>query len=620
MSHLKGVKSRIRRSHLNPVFRLQNKESDAKELSPHLIKLARRSGQLVLSGRGLASVPDKVWDINDLDEAEIRQIDVKLDRDTEGDRWWEYEPLHLLDLSSNSLTKLSAKIRNLSSLTVLNLQDNSLESLPSEIGSLKNLQKLNLSHNKICDLPNDFFRLHELRSLMISHNLFHDLPSEGIGDLIMLDYLDISHNKLSAVPPGVGFLTRLKHLSMSHNNISDVPPDIGNLRVLQIMDLAYNKLSDLPPLGELRKLEILYLQHNLLSSSPNLVGCVNLKELHLADNSIKVVQAEILENLPHLKVLNLRDNKLDSIPVEVCCLKSLIRLDLANNTLTTLPSALGLLPHLQALQVEGNPLRGVRADIIRCGTARLLKYLREKLDKADVEGGDGQNETGLIIGNAETGDQSVSFPDRYAVLRSGQTLSLANRNLSSVPKEVFVEAGAANANSIDLSRNILPEVPYGLFTLGQCLKDLNLSSNRLTSIPPDLGLTCTHLQFIDLQKNSLEVLPQEFSSLTSLRELIIAFNKFKSLPACLKQLPALEILIARDNQIEEIDLNILSGSKILTTLDLSNNNIHFVPPQLGLMEQLRCLELSGNPFRVPRHAILSKGTPAILSYLRDRIA
>ncbi|XP_071445010.1 leucine-rich repeat-containing protein 40-like isoform X2 [Hetaerina americana] len=554
MSRYKGIKSKIVHSDLNPVFHLQTKEFDAKELSPHLIKLARRSGQLNLSGRGLGTAPEKIWEINDLDEAEIRLLDVKLDRDTEGDRWWEYEPLHQLDLSSNCLTQISSKIQNLSTLTTLNLQDNGLESLPSEIGNLERLAKLNLNYNKLTDLPNEFFQLRELKSLSLSHNLLEDLPSEGIGDLNMLETLDISYNKLTAVPPGVGFLTRLKQLSMSHNDINDVPPDIGNLRVLQVLDLGYNKLTTLPPLGELRKLEMLYVQHNLLSSTPDLVGCIGLKEAHLSDNSIKAIQPEVLENLPHLKVLNLRDNKLDTLPDEVSCLRALIRLDLANNTLTTLPSSLGLLPHLQALQVEGNPLRGVRSDIVRCGTIRLLRYLRERW-QSEGNALDGEDEHSILPGGPP--DHSASnFPDRYNIIRGGKILSLANKNLTTVPAEVFEEAKAADVNSIDLSRNIISDIPTGM----------------------------------------------------------------KNIPSCVKQLPALEILIARDNQITEIDLEILNGPKFLATLDISNNDIHVVPPELGLMEKLRCLELSGNPFRVPRHSVLSKGTPAILSYLRDRIA
>ena len=39
----------------NPVFYTRNQDADSEELSSHLIKLARKSGQLNLSGRGIAS-------------------------------------------------------------------------------------------------------------------------------------------------------------------------------------------------------------------------------------------------------------------------------------------------------------------------------------------------------------------------------------------------------------------------------------------------------------------------------------------------------------------------------------------------------------------------------------
>jgi hypothetical protein len=45
--------SQLRR--VNPVFHIQNQETDTKELSSHQIRLAWKSGQLNLSGRGLAS-------------------------------------------------------------------------------------------------------------------------------------------------------------------------------------------------------------------------------------------------------------------------------------------------------------------------------------------------------------------------------------------------------------------------------------------------------------------------------------------------------------------------------------------------------------------------------------
>jgi Leucine-rich repeat (LRR) protein len=44
-----------------------------------------------------------------------------MDRDVDGNRWWEHEPLTWLDLSLNCITEISPKICNLVTLTVLNV-------------------------------------------------------------------------------------------------------------------------------------------------------------------------------------------------------------------------------------------------------------------------------------------------------------------------------------------------------------------------------------------------------------------------------------------------------------------------------------------------------------------
>lgn len=129
----------------------------------------------------------------------------------------------------------------------------------------------------------------------------------------------------------------------------------------------------------------------------------------------------------------------------------------------------------------------------------------------------------------------------------------------------------------------------------------------------------------------------------------------------LYSLPKLEIILASNNQIGTIDASGLSSLTQLATLDLQNNDIRQVPPELGNVTQLRydidslihdgptinlgcsivddmitmylrllmsnsyillgyrSLLLEGNAFRQPRPAILTKGTNAILEYLRDRI-
>lgn len=58
----------------------------------------------------------------------------------------------------------------------------------------------------------------------------------------------------------------------------------------------------------------------------------------------------------------------------------------------------------------------------------------------------------------------------------------------------------------------------------------------------------------------------------------------------------------------------------LQELDLSNNQLSNLPPQMGLMAPtLRVLLLEGNCIRVIRRPVLEKGTAAVLEWLKDRI-
>jgi Leucine-rich repeat (LRR) protein len=66
-----------------------------------------------------------------------------------------------------------------------------------------------------------------------------------------------------------------------------------HIPVLHKLDVSDNQISFLPRLGDLRKLEMLFLQHNQLVALPDVKGCLALKELHLADNIIKVWVASV---------------------------------------------------------------------------------------------------------------------------------------------------------------------------------------------------------------------------------------------------------------------------------------------------------------------------------------
>lgn len=57
---------------------------------------------------------------------------------------------------------------------------------------------------------------------------------------------------------------------------------------LKSLDLSFNNLKTSPPLGDLRKVENIFLQHNKLIEFPDINGCVELRNLHLSNNQIKV--------------------------------------------------------------------------------------------------------------------------------------------------------------------------------------------------------------------------------------------------------------------------------------------------------------------------------------------
>uniref|UniRef100_A0A0K8W6D1 Leucine-rich repeat-containing protein 40 n=1 Tax=Bactrocera latifrons TaxID=174628 RepID=A0A0K8W6D1_BACLA len=368
------VRSRL--GELNPLFHKRNKTEDDKAFPPHLIKQARKTGALQLSGRGLTSVPDKVYQINQTDKdlpTSLEQLTVR-----EEEAWWNQMPLTNLDLSSNALTHLSPKIENLETLTTLTLHDNLLTSLPRSICRLEKLVRVNLSRNKLRELPVDFYSLPELRYLNISYNEFEELHP-AVSDLHMLEYLDASHNSLTGLPNGIGFLVRVSELLLSHNHIKELPSDLVNMRSLQKLDLNHNDLIALPEdMGSLRKLLCLYLQHNDITQLPTFEGCQNLQELYVANNLVGKLPESFCSNLPHLKILDLRDNKITKIPDEISLLKNLIRLDLTNNSISSLPLSLGSLAHLVSLQIDGNPIKSIRRDILQCGTNRILRTLRER--------------------------------------------------------------------------------------------------------------------------------------------------------------------------------------------------------------------------------------------------
>ncbi|KAM8888929.1 leucine-rich repeat-containing protein 40 isoform 2-T2 [Synchiropus picturatus] len=531
-----------------------------------LLKGARKSGQLNLSGRGLTEVPQSVYRLN-TDTPEEAKNNVSFGAE---DRWWEQTDLTKLLLSSNQLTCLSDDIKLLPALTTLDLHDNKLNSLPASLGELQELQQLRLSHNQLRSLPVEVCTLRNLRSLTLQQNMLENLPEE-LGQMGNLTELDVSNNQLSVLPSSLGHLTCLQKLHLQHNKLSCLPESLVQLTGVKVLDCSNNQITDIPPsLSKMKALEQLYLRHNKIHSLPQLPA-PSLKEFYIGNNQIEQLESEQLSSLSVISVLELRDNKIKSLPDQITALHSLSRLDLTNNDISTLPASLGLLPNLKALLLEGNPLRGIRRDLLTKGTNELLKYLRGRI-KEEPESGDSEPCAMTLPSHARVNMHNI---------KTLKVLDYSQKQAVSVPDELFDAAAESNVTTV------------------------NFSKNQLTSIPS--------------RNNQLSDLPAEMKNLSKLRCITLNYNRFKSFPQVLYEIVSLETVLLGNNQVGAVDPALLQKLVHLSTLDLSNNDLLSVPPELGLCTGLRCLSLEGNPFRTPRAAIVAKGTDAVLEYLRGRI-
>ncbi|XP_066481084.1 leucine-rich repeat-containing protein 40 isoform X2 [Tiliqua scincoides] len=536
-----------------------------------LIRAARKSGQLNLSGRELSEVPLHVWRIN-LDTPEEAHQNLSFGA---ADRWWEQTDLTKLILSSNKLQCLSDDVRLLPALTVLDVHDNQLTSLPSAIGSLENLQKLNVSHNKLKILPEELMQLKHLRSLFLQHNELSHLPDE-FGQLISLEELDISNNHIANIPTSFALLTSLVRLNLTCNQLRSLPAEISAMKSLRQLDCTKNYLETVPPeLANMISLEQLYLRRNKLTYLPELPSCKFLKELHIGENQIEALSAEHLKHLNSLCVLELRDNKLKSLPDEITLLQRLERLDLSNNDLRSLPYKLGNLSQLKFLALEGNPLRTIRRDVLQKGTQEILKYLQSKIQEDDA-----------VSPNEDLPKTAMTLPSQSKI------------NLHAI--------------------TTLKTLDYRIVELKESVCDISFGFNKLSSI--SLELCMLHrLTHLDVRNNSLTSLPDEMEALTGLQIINLAFNRFKMFPGVLYRIPTIETVLLANNQVGSVDPLHIKNMDKLGTLDLQNNDLLQIPPELGNCVNLRTLLLEGNPFRTPRAAILAKGTAAVLEYLRSRI-
>lgn len=120
---------------------------------------------------------------------------------------------------------------------------------------------------------------------------------------------------------------------------------------------------------------------------------------------------------------------------------------------------------------------------------------------------------------------------------------------------------------------------------------LSLSEN-LRSFPMEILTLADSLEILDLTNNKLDSLPKDLQLLTKLKILFASDNNFEELPEVLGQCPQLEMIGFKSNKIKHVSDSSLPPK--LRWLILTDNQISELPDSLGERPRLQKLALAGN--------------------------
>ncbi|KAI6200973.1 hypothetical protein M3Y96_00791600 [Aphelenchoides besseyi] len=267
--------------------------------------------------------------------------------------------------------KFPNEVGEMQHATWLKLNDTSLERVPDELSNLTKLEHLQMTRNKLQNVHGELSDLPRLRSVIFRRN---QIKTSGIPTDIFrmkdLTIIDFSHNSLRDVPSNVEYAKCAIVLNLSHNNIETIPNQVfNNLIDLIFIDLSCNKLDALPTqIRRLVNLQVLNLSNNPLRNFQlSSLSMKNLRVLRLQNTNRTLNNLPLsLEDMPNISELDLSGNELSVIPDAVFTLKKLRKFNMSRNKLSSVEIPENQWTEIETLNFAENNLEAFPTNITQC--------------------------------------------------------------------------------------------------------------------------------------------------------------------------------------------------------------------------------------------------------------
>ncbi|KAI9473701.1 MAG: hypothetical protein EXX96DRAFT_621335 [Benjaminiella poitrasii] len=208
--------------------------------------------------------------------------------------------------------------------------------------------------------------------------------------------------------------------------------------------------------------------------------------------------------------------------------------------------------------------------------------------------------------------QALQEEDEFGTYRR---VDLQGRNLTTIP--IFLYKYAARIASLDLSKNLMMEIPVDFLQMCKNLKQLWLTANDYHALPTSIHFipTLEHLNIsgnhirdlasarledittlrtLRAYNNRLETLPNSFATFKHLTILFISNNSFTKFPKIICEISSLAYLDISFNKITSFPDEICNLTQLVGLFATANRLTGRLPPSFSKLDKLQELDLRQN--------------------------